>query len=71
MSTALEIAPFTARELEIIKAAADGASAKVAGAQLGLSPDAINSRLQVARRIVGAKTTSALVATALRRGWIK
>lgn len=63
--------PLRARELEIVKAMAEGDSAKTAARKLKTTPNAINMALQIARRIVDVKNTPALIAMSLREGWIK
>lgn len=63
--------PLRADELEAVKAFADGETAKSAARKLDTTPHAIHARLQAARRVANVKTTAALIATSLRKGWIK
>lgn len=71
MSKAALASPLSARELEIIKAVSLGSCVKAIAHSHGLSYYAVNSRLQIMRRIVGAKNTPHLIAVALRNRWIK
>lgn len=62
--------PLTFRELQIVKLMADGNAVKEIAKQLDLSFNSVNMFIKVARRAAGAKNAPALVATALRQGWI-
>ncbi len=63
--------PLKPGELEAVQLFADGETAKSSARKTNTSPHSINFRLNHARRVVDVKTTTALVATALRKGWIK
>lgn len=62
---------LSARDIEIIKLMAAGHPAKVIGPKIGLSFETVTKDIAAARRIAKAKNSTALVATALRKGWIK
>lgn len=62
--------PLTPRQVECVKLSADGYSQKRIAHALGLSFHTVSTYLRHARDVVGAGTETALVAIALRRGWI-
>lgn len=68
--SAAQSCPLTSSELEIVRRLADGQSAKEIAAVLGRSHFGINANTKIMRRTVDAKNSAALVAMALRRGWI-
>lgn len=59
------------RILEVVGMLAEGQTAKEIARALGISPNTVNSYVQTARDITGAKNTTAMVACAMRRGWIQ
>lgn len=70
MNANLQGCPLSHRELEIVGHMADGTTAKVIAQKTGLTFNTINMFIKMARRATGAKNSTALVATALRKGWI-
>lgn len=67
----MSASPLRTEELAAVTAFANGETAKSAARKLNTSAHVVNNHLQAARRVANAKTTTALVATALRKGWIK
>jgi DNA-binding CsgD family transcriptional regulator len=63
--------PFPARITEVVSLIADGLSAKEIAIKLGISPNTTNSYIATAMAITGVHRSTALVATALRKGWIE
>lgn len=58
------------REIEVLQLAADGHTRSSAAAELYLAPQTVKMHLASARRRLGAKTTTAAVVAALRKGLI-
>jgi len=63
--------PLPARITEVVSLIADGLSAKEIAIKLGISPNTTNSYIATAMAITGVHRSTALVATALRKGWIE
>lgn len=66
-----EECPLPSRQLECVLWLANGKTAIETGVILGLSPETIKKYLQKARDATDVTTGPALVALALRKGWIK
>lgn len=62
--------PLTGIELECVRMIADGKTAEEVAAAVYRAKPSIDSRLRNARRVTGCRTSTELVATALRKGWI-
>jgi DNA-binding CsgD family transcriptional regulator len=62
--------PLTPRQLECVKLSADGYTMKNIAYALDLSFHTVNAYLRRAKDLVGVGTETALVAAALRKGWI-
>ena len=65
------VSPLSERELACVRGFADGKTAKHVARDLGITHNVVGGYLQIARLKVGAKTTTGLVAIALRKGWIQ
>lgn len=63
--------PLPSRMIEIVSLIADGLSAKEISKKLGISPNTVNSYIAVAMAHACVHRSTALVATALRKGWIE
>lgn len=59
------------RLTDIIAMMADGLTAKEMAKHLNISPNTVNSYIATAMAITGVHRSTALVATALRKGWIE
>lgn len=59
------------RLTDIIAMMADGLTAKEMAKHLNISPNTVNSYIAVAMAHAGVHRSTALVATALRKGWIE
>lgn len=56
---------------QVVVCLAEGLTAKQIARKFGISHYTVNSYIQQARDEAGAKTAAALVATAIRSGWIQ
>lgn len=65
------VSPLTARQLEILRLAANGQQSSEIARVLFLSPEAVKSHLQIAYRALGARDRANAVAIALVRGLIR
>lgn len=63
--------PLPPRITEVVLLIADGLTAKEIAKRLGISPTTIYSYIATAMAITGVHRSTALVATALRKGWIE
>jgi len=63
--------PLTARELEIARLLSNGETAASISGKIGCTTHSVNMQIKIARRVVGARNSSHLAATALRKGWIE
>lgn len=59
------------RILEVVGMLAEGQTAKEIARALGISHHTVNSYVQAARDITGAKNTTSMVVCAMRKGWIE
>ncbi len=66
-----EKCPLTAIELEIARHLSNGETAASIAGKIGSTPAAVNMKIKIARRVVGARNSSHLATTALRKGWIE
>lgn len=62
--------PLTAREREVLAAAADGSTAGVIAARLHLSEGTVRNHLSAAIGKTGTKTRAEAIRTAEHRGWL-
>ncbi|KNY13106.1 hypothetical protein AKG11_31025 [Shinella sp. SUS2] len=63
--------PLPPRITEVVSLIADGLTAKEIAKRLGISPTTIGNYIATAMAITGVHRSTALVATALRKGWIE
>jgi LuxR family transcriptional regulator, transcriptional regulator of spore coat protein len=66
----IEECPFSQRQVEMIQWLANGKTASEIGEILGLSLWTVQKYLDRAKQAAGVRKDTALVATALRNGWI-
>ncbi|WP_280141723.1 helix-turn-helix transcriptional regulator [Rhizobium sp. NFR07] len=66
----MEKCPFSQRQVEMIQWLANGKTASEIGEILGLSLWTVQKYLDRAKQAAGVRKDTALVATALRNGWI-
>lgn len=62
--------PLTARELEIVRHLSNGETAASIAGKIEATEFSVAMQIKIARRVVGARNSSHLAATALRKGWI-
>ncbi len=62
--------PLTPRQLECVTLLADGKSTKLIADQLGISTHTVTVYLKICRDRAGVSKETALVAKAIREGWI-
>lgn len=62
--------PLTTREIEVLERLARGDSTAEVCARLGISERTAQEHVRHARLKLGARTRTAAVAVAIRRGWI-
>lgn len=58
------------RILEVIGLLSEGFTAKEIARKLNITPNTVNSYIQSARDITGARNTTSMVVQAMRKGWI-
>lgn len=63
--------PVTRRELEVLRLAANGNTTAAMARWLGITPDAVNTRLRSVYRKLGARDRTHAVALAMARGLIR
>lgn len=63
--------PLPPRITEVVLLIADGLTAKEIAKRLGISPTTKNNYIATAMAITGVHRSTALVAKALREGWIE
>lgn len=63
--------PLPPRITEVVLLIADGLTAKEIAKRLGISPTTIGNYIATAMAITGVHRSTALVAKALREGWIE
>lgn len=63
--------PLSSRQIEILGWQSQGKTSVETAAILGLSPRSIESHTLRAKNVTGAATLTALVAMALRNGWMQ
>lgn len=63
--------PLPPRITEVVSLIADGLTAKEIAKRLGISPTTIGNYIASAMAITGVHRSTALVAKALREGWIE
>ncbi|WP_439605470.1 response regulator transcription factor [Shinella sp.] len=63
--------PLPPRITEVVSLIADGLTAKEIAKRLGISPTTIGNYVATAMAITGVHRSTALVAKALREGWIE
>jgi len=63
--------PLNTKQLEAVQWLANGKTADEIGTITGITKFAVQKRLQLAKEIVGVGKDTALVAIALRHGWIQ
>lgn len=63
--------PLDDRDLTILRHVADGASDRATADAAGVTPKSVSSRISRMVRRTNCRTRAHLVATAIRRGWIK
>lgn len=71
MSEVPDNCPLNDRELFIARRLSEGAQVAQIAFELELSTHQVNKNLQMATRIAAVKTQPALVAKAIRCGWIE
>lgn len=65
------VCPLSDQQLVAVAKAADDKIAKTIAHEMGISPNVAIQYLHMARLKSGVRTTTGLVAKALREGWIK
>ncbi|KQV31128.1 helix-turn-helix transcriptional regulator [Rhizobium sp. Root1204] len=71
MNIHIPVCPLSARQLEVIKWLSFGKSAEEIGIIMGIKRRTAQAHLAQAKDAIGAGKNTALVATALREGWIQ
>lgn len=66
-----ETTPFSSRVAETVVYLSDGSSAKEVARKMGITPGTVRNYIHEAKLIAGTRTTTGLVAKALRKGWIE
>ncbi len=65
------ICPLSPRQLQCVTLLADGESTKLIAHKLGISTHTVSAYLKMSREKAGVSKETALVAKALREGWIQ